>query len=80
PVFAFKGESLQEYWDFTHRIFEWADGGNPNMILDDGGDATLLLHLGAKAEKDASVLANPGSEEETFLFAAIKEKLAKDAT
>ncbi|EFP66634.1 Adenosylhomocysteinase [Ralstonia pickettii] len=80
PVFAFKGESLQEYWDFTHRIFEWADGGTPNMILDDGGDATLLLHLGAKAEKDASVLANPGSEEETFLFAAIKEKLAKDAT
>ncbi|CAJ0725294.1 MAG: adenosylhomocysteinase [Ralstonia sp.] len=80
PVFAFKGESLQEYWDFTHRIFEWADGGTPNMILDDGGDATLLLHLGAKAEKDASVLANPGSEEETFLFAAIKEKLSKDAT
>lgn len=80
PVFAFKGESLQEYWDFTHRIFEWADGGTPNMILDDGGDATLLLHLGAKAEKDVSVLAHPGSEEETFLFAAIKEKLAKDAT
>ena len=80
PVFAFKGESLQEYWDFTHRIFEWADGGTPNVILDDGGDATLLLHLGAKAEKDVSVLAHPGSEEETFLFAAIKEKLAKDAT
>ncbi|CCF98893.1 adenosylhomocysteinase [Ralstonia solanacearum] len=80
PVFAFKGESLKEYWDFTHRIFEWADGGTPNMILDDGGDATLLLHLGAKAEQDASVIAKPGSEEETFLFAAIKDKLAKDAT
>ncbi|MDW3684832.1 adenosylhomocysteinase [Cupriavidus sp. CV2] len=78
PVFAFKGESLQEYWDFTHRIFDWKDGGTPNMILDDGGDATLLLHLGARAEKDASLIANPGSEEETFLFAAIKEKLAKD--
>ncbi len=78
PVFAFKGESLKEYWDFTHRIFDWADGGTPNMILDDGGDATLLLHLGARAEKDQSVIANPGSEEETFLFAAIKEKLAKD--
>ncbi|QYY31834.1 MULTISPECIES: adenosylhomocysteinase [Cupriavidus] len=78
PVFAFKGESLKEYWDFTHRIFDWVDGGTPNMILDDGGDATLLLHLGAKAEKDASLIANPGSEEETFLFAAIKEKLAKD--
>ncbi|CAG2138598.1 Adenosylhomocysteinase [Cupriavidus yeoncheonensis] len=78
PVFAFKGESLKEYWDFTHRIFDWADGGTPNMILDDGGDATLLLHLGAKAEKDASLIANPGSEEETFLFAAIKEKLARD--
>ncbi|NUT13946.1 MAG: adenosylhomocysteinase [Cupriavidus sp.] len=78
PVFAFKGESLKEYWDFTHRIFDWSDGGTPNMILDDGGDATLLLHLGARAEKDASVIANPGSEEETFLFAAIKEKLAKD--
>ncbi|MFJ1251325.1 adenosylhomocysteinase [Cupriavidus sp. CuC1] len=78
PVFAFKGESLKEYWDFTHRIFDWKDGGTPNMILDDGGDATLLLHLGARAEKDASLIANPGSEEETFLFAAIKEKLAKD--
>ncbi|SOY51387.1 ADENOSYLHOMOCYSTEINASE (S-ADENOSYL-L-HOMOCYSTEINE HYDROLASE) [Cupriavidus taiwanensis] len=78
PVFAFKGESLKEYWDFTHRIFDWADGGTPNMILDDGGDATLLLHLGARAEKDQSVIANPGSEEETFLFAAIKEKLASD--
>ncbi|MDT6963558.1 adenosylhomocysteinase [Cupriavidus sp. SZY C1] len=78
PVFAFKGESLKEYWDFTHRIFDWADGGTPNMILDDGGDATLLLHLGARAEKDASVIAKPTSEEETYLFAAIKEKLAKD--
>ncbi|RZT38640.1 adenosylhomocysteinase [Cupriavidus agavae] len=80
PVFAFKGETLKEYWDYTHRIFEWADGGTPNMILDDGGDATLLLHLGARAEKDASVIAKPTSEEETFLFAAIKDKLAKDAT
>lgn len=80
PVFAFKGESLKEYWDFTHRIFDWADGGTPNMILDDGGDATLLLHLGARAEKDASLISKPTSEEETYLFAAIKEKLAKDAT
>ncbi|PLQ02090.1 adenosylhomocysteinase [Cupriavidus pauculus] len=80
PVFAFKGESLKEYWDFTHRIFDWADGGTPNMILDDGGDATLLLHLGARAEKDASLISKPTSEEETFLFAAIKEKLAQDAT
>ena len=80
PVFAFKGESLKEYWEFTHRIFDWADGGTPNMILDDGGDATLLLHLGARAEKDASLIAKPTSEEETFLFAAIKEKLAKDST
>jgi adenosylhomocysteinase len=78
PVFAVKGESLQDYWDYTHRIFEWADGGYSNMILDDGGDATLLLHLGAKAEKDQSVLNNPGSEEETILFAAIRAKLAKD--
>ncbi|WP_422649436.1 adenosylhomocysteinase [Cupriavidus sp. H18C1] len=78
PVFAFKGESLKEYWDFTHRIFDWADGGTPNMILDDGGDATLLLHLGARAERDPSVIAKPGSEEETYLFAAIKEKLAQD--
>src|SRR5512138_2536986 len=79
PVFAYKGESLAEYWEFTHKIFEWADGGFSNMILDDGGDATLLLHLGAKAEKDLSVLAKPGSEEETILFAAIKAKLAVDA-
>ena len=80
PVFAYKGESLKEYWDFTRRIFEWADGGTPNMILDDGGDATVLLHLGAKAEKDASVISKPTSEEETYLFAAIKDKLTKDAT
>ncbi len=78
PVFAYKGESLEEYWDFTHRIFEWRDGGYANMILDDGGDATLLLHLGTRAEKDPSVIANPGSEEERILFAAIKAKLAKD--
>lgn len=80
PVFAVKGESLTDYWDYTHKIFEWADGGFSNMILDDGGDATLLLHLGTKAEKDASVLNNPGSEEETILFAAIKAKLAVDPT
>jgi adenosylhomocysteinase len=78
PVFAVKGESLAEYWDYTHRIFEWPDGGYSNMILDDGGDATLLLHLGAKAEKDPSVVANPTSEEETHLFASIKAKLAQD--
>ncbi|HEY2682889.1 MAG TPA: adenosylhomocysteinase [Steroidobacteraceae bacterium] len=78
PVFAVKGESLAEYWDYTHRIFEWADGGHSNMILDDGGDATLLLHLGTKAEKDASLIAKPGSEEEEHLFAAIKAKLKVD--
>src|SRR5512145_2269806 len=80
PVFAVKGESLEDYWDYTHRIFEWTDGGFSNMILDDGGDATLLLHLGTRAEKDRSVLNNPGSEEETILFAAIKAKLEKDPT
>lgn len=78
PVFAVKGESLEEYWDYTHRIFEWQSGCYSNMILDDGGDATLLLHLGTKAEKDLSVLNNPGSEEEIILFAAIKAKLAAD--
>ncbi len=77
-VFAVKGETLAEYWDYTHRIFEWPDGGFSNMILDDGGDATLLLHLGARAEKDISVVAKPTSEEETLLFAAIKAKLATD--
>jgi len=80
PVFAVKGESLPEYWDYTHRIFEWPDNGYSNMILDDGGDATLLLHLGARAEKDISVLNNPDSEEATVLFASIKAKLAKDKT
>jgi adenosylhomocysteinase len=75
PVFAVKGETLTDYWDYTHRIFEWTDGGFTNMILDDGGDATLLLHLGARAEKDLSVLAKPTSEEETILYASIKEKL-----
>ncbi len=78
PVFAYKGETLDEYWDYTHRIFEWADGGTSNMILDDGGDATLLLHLGARAAKDASLLDNPGSEEETCLFASIRKRLATD--
>jgi adenosylhomocysteinase len=78
PVFAYKGETLKEYWDYTHRIFEWADGGYSNMILDDGGDATLLLHLGTKAESDLSVVAHATSEEETFLFASIKETLKRD--
>ena len=85
PVFAKKGESLTEYWDYTHRIFEFAGAKGtaeegPNMILDDGGDATLLMHLGAQAETDPSVLAHPGSEEETVLFAAIQAKLAQDPT
>ena len=93
PVFAYKGETLADYWDYTHRIFEFGEGvkgarpdangavgEGPNMILDDGGDATLLMHLGQRAEKDASVLDKPGSEEETILFAAIKAKLAIDAT
>ena len=75
PVFAYKGESLEEYWDYTHRIFEWPNGEQANMILDDGGDATLLLHLGARAEQDASLVANPTSEEETFLYAAIRNRL-----
>ena len=80
PVYAYKGESLEEYWEYTHRIMEWHDGGTPNMILDDGGDATLLLILGSKAEKDISVLDNPESEEETYLYAAIKKRLAEDPT
>src|SRR5450830_1325676 len=81
-VFAFKGESLDEYWDYTHRIFDFGAAGTegPNMILDDGGDATLLMHLGKRAETDPSLLANPTSEEETCLFAAIKAKLAQDPT
>jgi adenosylhomocysteinase len=76
-VFAVKGESLEDYWDYTHRIFEWPDGQPSNMILDDGGDATLLLHLGSKAEKDASVLDNPASHEERILFAAIRKRMAE---
>ena len=79
-VFAYKGESLQDYWDFTHRIFDWGNGLYANMILDDGGDATMLLILGAKAEKDLSVLNKPTSEEETILFAAIRAQLQKDGT
>jgi adenosylhomocysteinase len=75
PVFAYKGETLDEYWDYTHRAMEWSDGGAPNRILDDGGDATLLLILGAKAEKDPSILDNPGSEEEIALFKSIKQRL-----
>ncbi len=84
PVFAVKGETLEDYWDYTHRIFEFGPKGSktegPNMILDDGGDATLLMHLGAKAEKDLKVLGKPKSEEERILFAAIKAKLKEDAT
>jgi len=84
PVFAYKGETLKDYWDYTHRIFEFgpkgAKGEGPNMILDDGGDATLLMHLGKRAEKDASVIANPTSEEERELYAAIQAKLAQDST
>ncbi|MFO1245258.1 MAG: adenosylhomocysteinase [Ramlibacter sp.] len=84
PVFAYKGETLKDYWDYTHRIFEFGPRGSktegPNMILDDGGDATLLMHLGARAEKDIKVLAKPGSEEERELFAAIKAKLKTDPT
>ena len=77
PVYAWKGESLDDYWDYTHSIMEWHDGGTPNMILDDGGDATLLIMLGTKAESDPSVLDNPASEEEVSLFNAIKARLAK---
>jgi len=84
PVFAIKGESLADYWDYTHRIFEFgpkgSEGEGPNMILDDGGDATLLMHLGKRAERDASVIAKPASEEERCLFAAIKARLAQDPT
>jgi len=85
PVFAYKGESLVDYWDYTHRIFEFKGAKGtpeegPNMILDDGGDATLLMHLGTRAEKDGSVLNNPGSEEEVCLFNAIKAKLAQDGS
>jgi adenosylhomocysteinase len=74
PVFAVKGESLVDYWDYTHRIFEWGDGGTPNMILDDGGDATLLLHLGAQAEQNPSLVGHPTNEEEEVLFASIKKR------
>ncbi|EED69598.1 adenosylhomocysteinase [Comamonas testosteroni] len=84
PVYAIKGESLEDYWNYTHSIFEFGaagtEGEGPNMILDDGGDATMLMHLGKRAEKDLSVLANPGSEEERIVFAAIKAKLAQDPT
>jgi len=78
PVFAYKGESLGEYWDYSHKIFEWPNGQHANMILDDGGDATLLLHLGARAEKDIAILANPSGEEEIALFASIKTTLIRD--
>ncbi len=75
PVFAFKGESLEEYWDFTHRILEWRDGGTPNMILDDGGDATVLVTLGTRAEKDPALVSRPTNEEETVLYSAIQKRL-----
>jgi len=78
PVFAIKGETLEQYWEYTHKIFEWPNGQHANMILDDGGDATLMLHLGTKAESDISVLDKPGSDEERILFAAIKKQLAQD--
>jgi adenosylhomocysteinase len=80
PVFAVKGESLADYWDYSHRIFMWPDGGSANMILDDGGDATVLLHLGMQAETNPSVLAKPTNEEEEALFASIRGRLAKDPT
>src|SRR5512145_1985057 len=76
PVFAFKGESLDEYWEFTHKIFEFGEGRGPKMILDDGGDATLLAHLGIRAQKDPGVLSNPTSDEEKALFASIKNRKA----
>ncbi len=75
PVFAIKGESLEDYWEYSHEIMRWGEGGHPNMILDDGGDATMLVTLGAAAEQDASVLDRPGSEEERVLFAAIRKRL-----
>jgi adenosylhomocysteinase len=77
PVFAVKGESLNDYWDYTHRIFQWADGGGPNMILDDGGDATLLMHLGSRAENNPAALNHPNNEEEEVLFAAVRNRLAR---
>jgi adenosylhomocysteinase len=80
PVYAYKGETLEEYWDYTHSLFQWSDGGTPNMILDDGGDATLLIILGSEAEKDISVLANPTCEEERVLFASIQKKLETNPT
>src|ERR1700757_1927538 len=76
PVFAIKGESLEDYWEYTHRIFEWSDGGTPNMILDDGGDATLLIHLGVRAESgDTTFLDGAANDEEQVVFAAIKKRL-----
>jgi adenosylhomocysteinase len=75
PVFAYKGETLEDYWEYTHRILEWSDGGTPNMILDDGGDATLLVTLGTRAEKDPSLVSKPTNEEETILYAAIRKRL-----
>src|SRR5690606_25129902 len=79
PVFAIKGETLEDYWQYTHQIFQWPNDQHANMILDDGGDATVLLHLGAKAENEISVLDKPSSEEERVLFASIKAQLGRDA-
>ncbi len=78
PVYAVKGETLEDYWTYTHHIFDWPDGGHSNMILDDGGDATLLLHLGSRAESDRAVINHPASEEEHVLFASIRARLAQD--
>src|SRR6202050_3464785 len=78
-VFAYKGETLAEYWEFSHRIFEWPDDARANMILDDGGDATLLLHLGARAERDTAVISKPSSEEETALFDSIRSTLKRES-
>ena len=78
PVFAYKGETLEEYWEYTHRIFDWPDGRGPNMILDDGGDATLLVHLGVQAEADRAAISHPNNEEEFWLFAAVAKRLAQE--
>ena len=80
PVFAYKGETLAEYWEYTHQILQWSDGGTPNMILDDGGDATLLVTLGAKAEENPSLIDRPSSEEEEALFSSIRQHLQKQSS
>ena len=80
PVFAYKGETLAEYWEYTHQILQWSDGGTPNMILDDGGDATLLVTLGAKAEENPSLIDQPSSEEEEALFSSIRQHLQQQSS